>query len=260
MSALRALACLLLLNCVCVAQKLTIAAASDLQVAMPELVGAYEKKTGKKVRVVYGSSGNFFAQIQNGAPFDIFFSADMDYPKRLEAAGLTRPRTLYVYATGRIVVWVPNDSPLDLEREGPKALLSPEVKRIAIANPAHAPYGRAAKAALAKAGLLELLQGKLILGENVSQAMQFVHTGNAQAGILALSLALSPAMKAQGRYWLVPQELYPRLDQAAVILSGAMNPAAAVEFLTFLKGDTEQAVMKRFGFIPPSRKKERVTK
>lgn len=260
MSALRFITWLLLLSCICAAQELTIAAASDLQVVMPELVAAFEKKTSKKVRVAYGSSGNFFAQIQNGAPFDVFFSADVDYAKRLETTGRTRPGTLYVYATGRIVVWTPNGSRLDLERDGLKALLSPEVKRIAIANPAHAPYGRAAKTALETAGVFERVREKLILGENASQAMQFVHTGNAQAGILALSLALSPAMKAQGRYWLVPQELYSPLDQAAVILSGAKDPDVAREFLAFLKGDAGREGMKRFGFIPPSMRKEKSTK
>lgn len=236
----------------CAAQDLTIAAASDLQFVLPEIVSAFEKQAGKKVRVVYGSSGNFFAQIQNGAPFDLFFSADVDYPRRLEAAGLTRPGSLYLYATGKIVVWTPAGSALDLARLGLQALRPTEVKRIAIANPAHAPYGRAAKAALENSGVYAQVKDRLILGENISQAAQFVQTGNAQAGILALSLALSPRMRS-GSYWVVPQDLYPPLEQAAVVVKATKNLSAAEKFMGFVKSDAGVGVLKRFGFVPPER-------
>ena len=228
-----------------------MAAASDLQTAFPEAVTAFERKTGHKVRIVYGSSGNFFAQIQHGAPFDIFFSADVDYPRRLEAAGLTREGSLYVYAIGKIVVWLPRDSTLDLHRSGLSALTSAQIKRIAIANPAHAPYGRAAKAALQQTGIFEQITDKLVLGENISQAAQFVQTGNAQAGIIALSLALSPRMQGKGKYWIVPQHLYPSLTQAAVIVKTSKNISAAEAFLAFIKGEQGLAILQRFGFIPP---------
>ncbi len=233
-------------------QVLTIAAASDLQSALLEVVTAYEKKTGNKVRVIFGSSGNFFAQIQNGAPFDLFFSADVDYPQRLEVAGLTKKDSLYRYAIGKIVVWVPNDSALDCERLGLKALTTPGVKRIAIANPAHAPYGRAAKSALENAGVWEAVKDKMVMGENIAQASQFVETGNAQAGIIALALARSPRLQAAGKYWVVPQRLYPPLEQAAVVLKRAQHPRVAEEFLQFLKSPAGSEVMQRFGLVAPT--------
>ena len=249
MFARRVFVCLLWAGA-CFAQELTIAAASDLQSALPEVIAVFEKETGKTVRVTFGSSGNFFAQIQNGAPFDLFFSADVNYPQRLEAAGLTKKDSLYVYATGKIVVWAPKDSKLDLERRGLDALRDPAVKRIAIANPAHGPYGRAARAALEKAGVWEAVKDKIVMGENISQAMQFVESGNAQIGIIALSLALSPRMAPKGHYWVVPQELYPTLEQAAVVLKSAKSSAIAEDFLTYLKGSKGREIMKRFGFAP----------
>lgn len=231
---------------------LTIAAASDLQLVFPEVVAAFEKSTGKKVRVSYSSSGNFFAQIQNGAPFDLFFSADVDYPRRLVAAGFAQGEP-QVYGIGRIVLWVPKDSKLDLERTGLQAVLSPGVKKVAIANPAHAPYGRAAKAALEKAGLWTHVQPKLVIGENISQAAHFVRSGSADAGIIALALALSDRMKPVGRYWLVPEEMHPRLEQAAVITKAAKDKelAAARQFLTFMRGNDARAIMAKFGFVAP---------
>lgn len=240
---------LLLLTASAAAQELTIAAASDLQSALPEVITAYEAKTGKRVRVTFGSSGNFFAQIQNGAPFDIFFSADVDYPRRLEEAGLAVAGSRYSYATGRLVLWMPRDSAFDPE-QGWSVLLDPGIKRIAIANPAHAPYGRAAKAALEKAGLWGSLMRKIVLGENISQAAQFVQTGNAQAGIIALSLARSPRM-TEGKYWVIPQELYPPLEQATVIVKRTSHAEAARNFLAFLQTEAARAILKRYGFVPP---------
>src|SRR6266403_5773126 len=155
------------------AQTLRIAAAADLQFVLPDLASQYEKQTGAKVAITYGSSGNFFAQIQNGAPFDLFFSADIDYPKRLEAAGLAEPGTLYPYATGKIVLWAPNESKLDLSR-GLQVLLNPGIRKIAIANPEHAPYGRAAVAALRRERIYDQVATKFVLGENISQTASFV--------------------------------------------------------------------------------------
>lgn len=248
----RKLLAVLLLGCACAAQELTIAAASDLQTALPEVAAAYEAKSGKKVRITFGSSGNFFAQIQNGAPFDLFLSADLEYPRRLEEAGLAVAGSRYLYATGKIVLWVPKDSPLDPAR-GLALLQDARVKRIALANPAHAPYGRAARTALEKAGLWDSLQQKVVLGENISQAAQFVQTGNAQAGIIALALARSPRM-AQGKYWVIPQELYPPLEQAVVILKRSPNADGAREFLTFLKSPAALEILQRYGFVPPAAK------
>jgi molybdate transport system substrate-binding protein len=231
--------------------ELTIAAASDLSYAFEEATAAFEKQSGHKVRLSLGSSGNFFSQIQNGAPFDLFFSADIEYPRRLEAAGLVEPGSLYPYAMGRIVLWVPAGSPLDVAHLGLEALLDPAAAKISIANPQHAPYGRAAVAAIEKAGLYEKVSGKLVLGENISQAAQFVVSGNAQAGIVALSLAVSPAMRDKGRYFVIPQEDYPPIEQAAVILKSSPRKQLAAAFLAYLKSEEGRALMKRYGFVLP---------
>jgi molybdate transport system substrate-binding protein len=246
LSARRVVCALLLFLAPCLGQELTIAAASDLQRVLPELAGAFEKQTGEKVRLVFGSSGNLYAQIQNGAPFDIFFSADVDYPKRLEAASLAKKGSVYVYGTGELVVWDPS-ARLDFQRRGLKALLDPGIKHIAIANPAHAPYGRAAKAALEKAGVWETVKAKIVLGENVSQAAQFVQSGNAEVGIIAASLTHTPAFAMQ-RVWAVPQELYPRLEQGVVVLTATKHGGIAERFVAFLQSRAGRAVMERYGF------------
>jgi molybdate transport system substrate-binding protein len=230
-------------------QEMSVAAASDLSFVLHDLAEEFEKQTGKQVKLSFGSSGNFFAQIQNGAPYDVFFSADIQYPQKLEQAGLAEPGTLFRYATGKLVLWVPNESPINVER-GLSALVDASVKKIAIANPAHAPYGRAAVAALRKENIYDKLATKLVLGENISQTAQFVLTGNADAGIIALSLALSPPMQSEGKYFLIPQQGYPTIEQAAVILRSAKNKGAAREFLEFVKTPESVALFKRYGFSP----------
>jgi molybdate transport system substrate-binding protein len=226
---------------------LRIAAASDLQFAMPELTQRFEKQSGIRVVVSYGSSGNFFSQIQNGAPFDLFFSADTDYPRKLDAAGLCESGTLYEYAAGKLVLWAPKDSPLDLAKQGWKALLDPRAQKIAIANPAHAPYGRAAVAALKSAGIYDQIQSKLVYGENISQTAQFVQSGNTQAGILALSLAFSPAMR-DGQIFEIPSNLYPPLVQGAVVLKSSTAKGGAVAFLDFVRSAAGREVLEKYGF------------
>jgi molybdate transport system substrate-binding protein len=233
------------------AQTLRIAAAADLQYALPDLAAQYEKQTGAKLAITYGSSGNFFAQIQNGAPFDLFLSADMDYPRKLIDAGLAVPDSLQPYAVGHLVLWYPKDSPLNPLDGDLKTLLDPRVQKIAIANPEHAPYGRVAVAALRNAGLYDQLKSKLVLGENVSQAAQFVQSGSAQAGLIALSFAFSPAM-AGGKWVGVP---FPNLGswllQAAVVLKSSPNKQVAASFLSFLKTTEAQSILKHYGFAPP---------
>jgi molybdate transport system substrate-binding protein len=187
------------------AREIKVAAASDLTFAFKYVVARFEKQNGNSVLLTYGSSGNFFSQIQNGAPFDLFFSADVSFPQKLEAAGLTEPGSIYKYAKGEIVIWVSNASKLDL-RKGLAVLLDPGIQKIAIANPLHAPYGAAAVAAMKHAGVYDQVKSKFVQGENISQAAQFVHSGNADVGIVALSLALSPAMKNDGRYVVIPPE------------------------------------------------------
>ena len=233
-----------------VAEVITIAAASDLNFVFRELVAEYEKSTGDRVRLSLGSSGNFYAQIQNGAPFDLYFSADIAYPRKLEEAGLTVPGSLYPYAIGRIVLWAGKDSRLDLSK-GLEILREPTIKKIAIANPKHAPYGRAAVAAMEHAQVYDRIKDKLVLGENISQAAQFIESGAADVGIIAMSLALAPPMQAAGQYWEIPADAHPPIEQGAVILNGVKNQERAKAFLSFVQGAEGQAMMKRYGFIVP---------
>ena len=250
--AVASLACLLCLWVTTArAGEITIAAASDLNFAFKEIVADFEKKTGNTVKLSLGSSGNFFAQLSNGAPFDLFFSADIGYPKKLEEAGLTEPGTLYMYAVGKIVVWVPKGSPIDVGAMGIKALQHPSVKKVAIANPKHAPYGRAAVAAMEHFKVYDAVKDKFVLGENISQTAQFVQTGGADIGIIALSLAVAPIMKEAGTLWEVPAEAYPRLEQGAVVLKAAKDPKVARAFLDYIKSPEGRAVFKRYGFFVP---------
>jgi len=232
------------------AQEITVAAAADLQFAFQEVAARFEHETGSKVKLIFGSSGNFFTQIQNGAPFDVFFSADSDYPKKLEAAGLVEAGTFYEYAVGKIVLWIPKDSTLDL-RPGLAALLDPRVKKVAIANPEHAPYGRAAVSALEHEQIYEKIRDKLILGENISQAASFVTSGSADAGIVAFSLALAPSMREQGRYVQIPSQDYPPIRQAAAILKSSQQKSLARQFLEYVKGPSVIELLKTYGFSPP---------
>ena len=233
------------------AQSVKVAAAADLKFAMTELASQFEKQSGAKLDVTYGSSGNFLTQIQNGAPFDLFFSADSEYPKKLEAAGLAEPGTLREYAVGHIVIWTPRDSGIDAAKAGWQSLLDQRVKKIAIANPDHAPYGRAAMAALKTAGIYEQVKGQLVYGENISQAAEFVQSGNAQTGIIALSLAVSPAMK-NGNKWEIPADSYPPIKQAVVMLKVSKNKDAARRFLDFVSGPQGHEIWQRFGFTVPT--------
>lgn len=235
-------------------QEIHIAAAADLKPAMGELSEKFEKQTQTSVSVTYGSSGNFFSQMQNGAPFDLFFSADIEYPKRLEAAGLAEPGTLYKYAVGRIVIWMPAAANVDVGKQGWNALLDATVEKIAIANPAHAPYGSAALAALQKAGVYESVKAKLVYGENISQAAQFVQSGNAQAGIVAMSLADSPAMR-DGKRWDIPADMHPPLEQGAIVLKAAKNKVVARAFLEFVKSAAGRATLAEYGFEFPEKTK-----
>ena len=230
------------------AGEIKIAAASDLAFAFKDVVARFEKQTGNKVKLTYGSSGNFYSQIQNGAPFDLFFSADVSFPQKLEAAGLAEPGTIYEYAKGEIVIWVPNASKLDLSK-GLAVLLDPSIRKIAIANPLHAPYGAAAVAAMKHNGIYDQVKSKFVRGENISQTAQFVQSGNADVGIVALSLA--PAMKSMGRYVVVPPDDYPPLIQAAMTVKSSREKQLANTFLKFLKEPDTVALMEQYGFAVP---------
>jgi len=245
------LSVILLAPCFSSAQEVTAAAAADLQFVMQETTAHFQKETGTTVKVISGSSGNFFQQIQNGGPFDMFFSANLDYPRKLEATGLTEPGSLYQYATGKIVLWVTNDSKLDVN-SGLKALLDASVKKIAIANPQHAPYGQAAVAALKTENLYDKVSERFILGENISQTASFVVSGAADAGIVALSLAVSPTMKGKGRYFEIPTSEYPPIEQACVILRSSQQKAAAKAFLEYIKTPAIKDLFRSYGFAVPA--------
>jgi molybdate transport system substrate-binding protein len=230
-----------------VAQEITVAAAADLQFALHDITARFERESGKTVKVVYGSSGNFFQQIQNGAPFDLFFSANLEYARKLEASAVAEPGTLYQYATGRIVLWVPTASKLDL-KNNLQSLLDPSIHNIAIANPAHAPYGQAAVSAMKNENVYDRVSHKLVLGENISQAASFVLSGSADAGIIALSLALSPNMRDKGRYIEIPPKDYPPIEQACVILKRSQKKDLALAFLEFFKSAAVAETLRSYGF------------
>jgi molybdate transport system substrate-binding protein len=226
-------------------QKVTIAAAADLNFAMPEIARQFRAAyPAVELEIAYGSSGNFFAQIGNRAPFDVFLSADVEYPRKLASAGVGVGNSVFTYAVGRLVVWVPAGSPLDPAT----ALREAAVKHIAIANPQHAPYGRAAQAALRTLGLYQSVAPKLVLGENIAQTLQFVESGAADAGIVALSLALAPPLRARGRYWEIPLDAYPRMEQGGIILK---DSKAARDFRAFLLSDGGRRILKQYGFVIP---------
>jgi molybdate transport system substrate-binding protein len=231
--------------------ELLVAAAADLNPALHDIAQQYEKKTGVRVKLSFGASGALTQQIQNGAPFDLFFSADMDYPKHLIADGQADAASLYQYSLGKLVLWVPASSPLDVERHGMAVLLDSSVKKIAIANPEHAPYGRAAAAALKHAGLYDRLSERFVMGENVSQAAQFAESGNAQAGFVALAHALSPAVKSMGKFWVVPADYYPPLEQGVVVLSRSQHKKEAADFVQYLKTRDASDVLRKYGFTLP---------
>jgi molybdate transport system substrate-binding protein len=245
-----AVACLLLTCQFLAAQNLRVAAASDLESALPVIAAQFEKDTGQRIGLTFGSSGNFYTQIENGAPFDVFLSADIDYPRRLEVAGQAEPGSLYEYATGHLVLWTRSDSGIDLGR-GLTVLTDGRVRKVAIANPEHAPYGRAAVAALRHQGLYEQIQGKIVLGENISQTAQFAQSGAAEVGVLALSLALSPALKASGTYVEIPVAWYPPIEQAAVVVASSRQKPLAREFIDYLKKPGSVRLLQSYGFAVP---------
>lgn len=235
------------------AADITVAAAADLKFAMDELVAEFSARNADiQVRVTYGSSGNFYAQIGNRAPFDLFFSADIDYPRKLAAAGHALD-AVFAYAVGRIVVWVPVGSPVDVRKLGMQSLLAAPARKIAIANPQHAPYGRAAEAAMKALGVHVQAQPRLVLGDNVAQTAQFVQSGAADIGIIALSLAVAPQLRDSGIWWEVPHDAYPTLEQGGMIVRWTRVPEAARAFRDFVLGSHGRDVLKRHGFSMPEK-------
>jgi molybdate transport system substrate-binding protein len=261
MRAFRVICCLLLASQpsgMAAAQELRIAAAADLQFVLQDVSARFQKETSHKVELTFGSSGNFYSQIQNGAPFDMFFSADVDYPAKLEAAGLVEPGTLSQYATGRIALWVRKGSPIDTN-QGLALLADASVRKISIANPEHAPYGRAAVAAMRHEKVYDKVRDRLVFGENILQAAQFVESGNADIGILALSLVLAPPLKGQGTYYEIPTSFYPAIDQAVVVLKSSKQKDIARQFLSFLRRPQIAEFMRANGLTVPESQPRQLT-
>ena len=244
-----ALAALLAVSCASPPAPLRIAAAADLRYALDDLVKAFHQQhAAVRIEPAYGSSGMFYAQLASHAPFDLFLSADVQYPHKLSEQGLVLPGSEFTYADGRIVLWASNASGVQIERLGMDALRQAAVHHIAIANPAHAPYGRAAEAALRSLGVYDAVKDKLVMGENISQAFQLAQSGAAEVGIVALSLAIAPGAAGQGQYWEVPRDAYPRIQQGGAILKWTKNPEAAQAFRAFLLAPEGRAILKRYGF------------
>ncbi|MEP6801187.1 MAG: molybdate ABC transporter substrate-binding protein [Acidobacteriota bacterium] len=235
-------------------RQVRVAAAADLKFALDEVTSKFRAvRPDIEVTITYGSSGNFYSQLSNRAPYDLFLSADAEYPRKLIEAGLAVRGSDFLYARGRIVLWVRKDSTLDIEKRGLDALLDPSVRKIAIANPRHAPYGRAAEAAMKSSGIYDRCADRMVLGENIAQTAQFIESGAADAGLIALSLAVAPAMRDQGRFWTVPREAHPPVDQGGAILTWASHAAAAGAFKDFLIGESGRAILDRYGFERPGR-------
>lgn len=229
-----------------------IAAAADLNAAMPELIALFTKQTGRAVKVTYGSSGNFATQIAAGAPFEVFLSADESYVQKLAAGGHTDGDGV-LYATGRIGLFEPSGSPVKADTglaDLKAALADGQLQKFAIANPEHAPYGRAAREALTHAGLWDAIKPHLVLGENIAQATQFAMSGSAQGGIIPLSLALTPQSKAAGTFALIPADWHQPLRQRAVLIKGAGDTARA--FYTFIQSGPARDILMRHGFVLPT--------
>ena len=226
-------------------QPFTVYAAADLTFAFKEIVPLFEKAAGARVTLVLGSTGTLAKQIENGAPADVFFAADSSFVDQLQGQGVVIPESRALYAQGRIVLATALTTGLDLRTLGD--LARPEVRRIAIANPSHAPYGRAARQALESAGLWERLRPKLVYGENIRHTLQFIQTGAVEAGIVALSIANAPDI----RYAPIDPALHQPLNQVAVVVKRSARPELGLAFLHFLNGPEGRPIMKRYGFLLP---------
>lgn len=229
-------------------EKLTIAAAADLKFALDEIVVLFKSTHPEAhIETIYGSSGNFSTQIRQGAPYDVYFSADIAYPRALKAEGLGSSE-VQAYGVGRIVLWSPSR---DAGKMTLTDLTDPSILKIAIANPQHAPYGKRTEEALRAAGVWEKVEAKLVYGENIAQTAQYVQSGNAQVGIIALSLALSPELARQGSYALISDKLHQPLEQGFIITRRAADNLLAREFARFMASKETRTIMTRYGFVLP---------
>jgi molybdate transport system substrate-binding protein len=229
-------------------ERITIAAAADLKFALDEVVVLFKSThPAAQIETIYGSSGKFSTQIRQGAPYDLYFSADIAYPRALNAEGLGASE-VQAYGVGRIVLW---SQSRDAGKMTLADLADPSILKIAIANPEHAPYGKRAVEALKAAGIWEKAEPKLVYGENIAQTAQYVQSGNAQVGIIALSLALGPEMSGQGSYALIPDKLHQPLEQGFIVTRRAADNSLAQEFARFMTSKQARAIMSRYGFALP---------
>ncbi len=231
------------------AEKITIAAAADLKFAMDEIVTTFKNSnSNEEIEVIYGSSGKAHTQIQQGAPYDLYFSADVAFPQELIKGGFAASTEVTPYALGRIVLW---SSSRDASKMTLESLTDPKIAHIAIANPKHAPYGKRAEEALRASKLWEKVEPKMIYGENITQTAQFVQTGNAEIGILALSIAMAPELSSKGAHYLIPDNLHEPLNQGFIILKRAENNKLAKRFAEYMGSKDARAIMTRYGFVLP---------
>ena len=227
------------------AAELSLAVASNFTGPMKELATEFEKQSGHQLQIAYGSSGKFFAQIVNGAPFQVFLSADQEKPIQLELKSLAVPGSRFTYAVGSLVLWSSRDNYLE---DGPARLLEGNFHRLALANPRLAPYGRAAEQALQKLGMAEQSRSRWVVGENIAQAFQFAYSGNADLGPIAASQLQTPATDSQGSGWLVPANLHDPILQDAVLLERGETEPAARQFLAFLRSAEAAAIIRSHGY------------
>ncbi|MBH0193470.1 MAG: molybdate ABC transporter substrate-binding protein [Nitrospira sp.] len=226
------------------AEQVLVAVAANFVPPFRDVAVEFEKATGHNVRVATGSSGNFYAQIKNGAPFDVFFSADAERPTRLEQDGLGVKNTRFTYAIGRLVLWSPNAALI----RGADTLRSDGFTHLAMANPKTAPYGAAAMQAMQRLGVWETLQPRIVMGENLGQTMGFIESGNAELGFLALSQALDPKLKHMGARWDVPAHLHDPITQDAIVLANGKDNPAAKSLLEFIRSPQARAIIERYGY------------
>jgi|SRR5215469_7218284 len=231
-----------------------IAAAADLAPVLPPILDEFRHTTGIEAQATYQASATLATQIQNGAPFDIFLSADLGYPQRLIAAGLAQglgegaSGTPITYAEGTLVLWERNDP--HLPPPSLDLLRNPLLERLAIANPERAPYGKAAIAALEKLGLYAALKPRIVTAENISQAAEFAQSGNADAGLISLTSAMTPQLSSSGRYFVIPRDLYPPIEQGAVLVAKSSQRVDAKKFLVFLMSAPVQQELRKYGLTP----------
>jgi molybdate transport system substrate-binding protein len=230
------------------AEEAMVAVAANFSAPMQQIAALFQKETGHQIKLSFGASGGIYAQIKNGAPFDLFLSADQLTPQKLEAEGLGVPNSRFTYATGQLVLWSKQEGLVDAKGH---VLQNKSIQRIALANPKLAPYGAAAIETMTNLGLLKELQSKLVQGDNIAQTYQFVSTQNAQIGFVALSQVFANGKITSGSAWIVPGNLHQPIQQDVILLRKGQDNKAAAALLLYLKGEQAKKIMKSFGYLSP---------